>query len=151
MAQEPTNESASLLAEHETCLQAAASLEAFVLQPGDGDEGWFEQLRERVGSLEEVLRSHFRAEETSYLYVQLPMEAPRFARRLTALVADHDPMLETARALADRTDKNARRRSGDTHDGLCEEAQSLIARLRQHEAEEREIMVSANWDDLGEG
>lgn len=136
------------LDEHKACLAAVGRLEACLDRPLDDASTWLGELRERLSELRAILAPHFAEEAEGYLYTEVPARAPGHAAKLDRLRAEHDTILREL----DGVSAAAARRGGLERHELREinaRAQLLVARIRRHEAEENEIIMSSLWDDIG--
>jgi len=138
------------LDDHRQCMQVVADVEACLEEHPDREGQWIGRLLPRLEALHGTLRAHFREEEQAALYREVPERFPRFAERLERLAGEHADILERADALV--------RRAGSLDSSRIHElrefnagVQLLIAGIRRHEAEENEVVLSAHWQEFGEG
>ena len=136
------------LDDHADCMQIVAEVERRMKE--HPDIAWVDRLREQLPKLVDTLRCHFSDEQQGSLYRELPVHHPRLADRLAKLEAEHGEILQAA----EETIRHAEGlRDPETHDLRRFRAQVhlLLAKIRRHEAEENEIVVSAYWDSIGTG
>jgi hemerythrin-like domain-containing protein len=138
------------LEEHKECTRRLSELESCLEGRAGMDAAALEELRDRLAALSETFRVHFASEREGPLFREFPTSFPQFAHRLETLAREHDLLLAEAADLEARIealrDVHARHmRSIEARTRL------LLARLRRHEAEEDEILLSAYWDDTGSG
>ena len=96
------------------------------------------------------MRVHFRTEETGPIYRQLPIKHPRLADRAAALEAEHKQILATIRDVADKAHALGEAEPCELRE-LNAQVQLLLATLQRHEAQENELVLEANWTDVGAG
>jgi hypothetical protein len=138
------------LDEHRECMQVVAQVEACLDEHPDREGRWLGRLLPRLETLTDTLRNHFREEEQAALYREVPVKFPRFADRLERLASEHREILERADELirkAGRLDTTVIHQQREFNAGV----QLLVASIRRHEAEENEVVLSAHWQEFGEG
>jgi hemerythrin-like domain-containing protein len=149
----PSSEGSSLdgiLDEHRECMQIVAEVEACLDEAPDREGRWMGRLLPKLEVLAGRLRSHFRGEEEASLYREVPERFPRFADRLERLLSEHAEILERAEDLARRAGALDHTRIHELRE-FNAGAQMLVASIRRHEAEENEVILSAHWQEVGEG
>ena len=139
------------LKEHDQCMWVVAEVEACLEKKPDRDGVWVSELLEKLSRLEAAMRGHFRVEETGPIYRQLPVKHPRFADRAAELEAEHKQILATIREVADKANGLAGEAEPYELRELNAHAQLLLATLQRHEAEENELVLEANWTEVGVG
>jgi hypothetical protein len=97
------------------------------------------------------MRAHFRVEETGPIYRQLPVRHPRFADRAAVLEGEHKQILATLRKVADKASALAGEAEPYELRELNAHTQLLLATLQRHEAAENELVLEANWTEVGVG
>lgn len=142
---------AETLKEHDQCMWVVAEVEACLEKRPDRDGVWLSELLEKLSRLEAAMRAHFRVEETGPIYRQLPVKHPRFADRAAALEGEHKQILATLRKVADKASAMAGEAEPYELRELNAHAQLLLATLQRHEAEENELVLEANWTEVGVG
>jgi hypothetical protein len=109
---------------------------------------WTETLSATLDELCLFLRSHFQREESSPIFVEVPLQFPRFARNIDRLLGEHESFVEDIERIIDDL-----ARSGELSEPrkqeICCRTRLLIASLRRHESEENEIMQRAYCEDIG--
>ena len=138
------------LHEHRDVMQVVAEVEACLDTPPDREGRWIAAITEKLPALCETLRCHFSVEQEGALYREIPERFPRFAQRLETLAAEHRAILEAAEAVMAMGRDLGGSRIYEQRE-LNSRAQLLVATIRRHEAEENEIIMSANWDEVGAG
>ncbi|MBI2375780.1 MAG: hemerythrin domain-containing protein [Deltaproteobacteria bacterium] len=128
-----------ILNEHREILDVVASVQSLLSGPA-------EELCAELEELTLLLRPHFLSETESFLFRELPTEQPRFAERLARLEAEHTKFLETLEQTCHGLGRSGSAEVASDHRARIE---SFLARLNRHEAEEREILMSAMYDDIG--
>ena len=133
-------------AEHPDCSAAVERVQAHLdAEPRDGD--WLEELAARAGALRATLVKHYELEEQGPLYNGIPQRHPRFTRKLSRLVEEHDEILRSLDAVVSGAGETAPEDTAEVE----LRAGVVLARIRRHEAEEIEIVLNARWDDLAPG
>jgi hypothetical protein len=138
------------LHEHRDVMQAVAEVEACLDTPPDREGEWVRRLLGSLPELADTLRCHFSAEQEGALYREVPERFPRFAHRLETLGREHGEILRTADDVI-ASAKSLRGARIYEQRELNARVQLLVATIRRHEAEENEIILSANWDEVGAG
>ena len=151
---EPRSKSTSLadvtLDEHRACMAVVSEVESILDRQPDRGGKWLALLREKLPELRSTLATHFAGEEGGPLFRQLPIQAPQLSGRLTRLEEEHAGILVSVEALADRAEKLEDPEVYELRE-LNAQVQLLIATIRRHEAEENELVMQANWDEIGDG
>ena len=139
---------AGMLAEHDECMRGVARVEACLDR--HPDDGWLASLRVELARLGRDLAAHFTEEERGPLYRVLPLARPRFADRLARLEAVHGRIAE---AIANVAESASSLNEPEPHElrEINAEVQLVVAMIRRHESAENEILLSANWDEVGVG
>ena len=138
------------LGEHRDLVQMVAEVEACLDRPPDREGHWIDALVEKLPALIDSLRCHFSAEQQGALYCEVPVKYPRFADRLDVLAGEHPKILEAAEEVITLSKTVGRAHIYEQRE-LNARVQLLISTIRRHEAEETEIILSANWDEMGTG
>lgn len=138
MAQRPQSETESVadrvLREHRKIHALAAQI-GNARQPGN--------LLAPLVDLLPLLQRHFAAEEGSNgFYEYLADRAPRLRNRMVEVVAEHVGLLASFRELQQRAKANP-------SPTACDEARTLVARLRAHEKAEDDLLIEALDHDVG--
>jgi len=141
---------AGMLAEHEQCMKVVARVEACLDRHPDVAGTWLADLRTELPLLARVIERHFEDEERGPLYRVLPVARPRFADRLQKLQAQHVDIRE---AVSRAMTRAAELQDPPLHEirELNSQVQLAVALIRRHEAAENEILLAANWDEVGVG
>jgi hypothetical protein len=131
-------------------MRVVGEVESCLDERPDREGRWMGRMLPKLETLASKLRSHFREEEQAALYCEVPERFPRFADRLRRLASEHEQILDRASDLV--------RRAGTLNHTRIHElrefnagVQLLVASIRRHEAEENEIVLSAHWQEFGEG
>jgi hypothetical protein len=138
------------LHEHKDLMQSVTDVETCLDTPPDREGRWIAALLEKLPALSETLRCHFSVEQEGALYREIPERFPRFAQRLEQLAREHREILEIAEDVIARAGELGGSRIYEQRE-LNARVQLLVATIRRHEAEENEIIMSANWDEVGAG
>ena len=141
---------ARLLGQHKSCLEALRDFEATLDRTPEPDGAWVRALAAKLPMLAEVLREHFEDEEQGPLFRSLPEEFPQLSGRLARLQREHVQILEQIASLTRATSRLVEAEVYDLRE-LAAKLQLLAARVRRHEAEEDEALLSAYWDEAGCG
>lgn len=128
-----------LLAEHQRIRDLLRAIEASADLP---------ELLRRLAEARPVLAAHFLAEEAADgFYDWIRSLAPRQLGLVDCLQAEHRRFLAELDGLAER----ARACLAGPVAALLAEAQTLVGRVRAHEAREDELLLDALYTDLGHG
>ena len=100
-----------------------------------------DRLRASVATLAMMLQAHFEYEERSPMYTELPLDMPRFANQIDALLNDHVEMLVEAREIAELLEERQ-------VDLAAIRMRGLMVRLGLHEAAEMELLQRAHTEDI---
>jgi len=105
-----------------------------------------------VDELRDQLAFHFALEE-AYGYFEEPVnEAPRLSQTAIRLREEHQSLFVEICSLAEEAERLAyEERSAKGLQSMVAGLRKFQARLRQHEAEENELILSAFDEDLGVG
>jgi hypothetical protein len=140
----------TILDDHRECMQIVAEVEACLDEHPDREGRWMGRMLPKLEALAGTLRSHFREEEQASLYREVPERFPRFADRLQRLASEHSEILDRATELVRRAGALDHTRIHELRE-FNAGVQMLVANLRRHEAEENEVILSAHWQEFGEG
>jgi len=140
----------SILDEHRECMRFVAEVEACLDEHPDREGRWMGRLLPKLEALAGTLRSHFQEEEQASLYREVPERFPRFADRLQRLASEHAEILDRASDLVRRSGALDHTRIHELRE-FNAGVQMLVASIRRHEAEENEVVLSAHWQEFGEG
>jgi hemerythrin-like domain-containing protein len=138
------------LEEHRQCMQVVAEVESILDRQPDREGRWLGEIRDKLPELRNTLAAHFRGEEDGPLFRQLPIQAPQLSGRLSRLEEEHQGILESVESLTRRAEKLQDPEVYELRE-LNAQVQLLIATIRRHEAEENELVMQANWDEIGTG
>ena len=138
------------LDEHRACMAVVAEVETILDRQPDRAGKWLATLREKLPELRRTLETHFAGEEGGPLFRQLPIQAPQLSGRLSRLEEEHAGILVSVDSLADRADALDDPEVYELRE-LNAQVQLLVATIRRHEAEENELVMQANWDEIGDG
>jgi len=114
------------------------------------DRAWVADLATELPRLESTLRRHFAEEQEGPLYSRLPFQHPRLAARLGRLEAEHAVVLRSIRDAVERAGTLGEAPLYELR-AFASQVQLLVATIRRHEAEENEIILEADWDEVGTG
>lgn len=146
----PTNLVDVTLEDHRQCMQVVEELENLLDRHPDRDGNWLAALRGTLPELRQTLLSHFEGEENGPLFQQLPLQSPQLSTRLARLEEEHAGILESVDTLTARADAMDGPEVYELRE-LNAQVQLLVATIRRHEAEENELVMQANWDEIGTG
>jgi hypothetical protein len=138
------------LDEHRACMRIVAEVEDCLDERPDREGRWMARLLPRLEMMTGMLESHFCLEEKSALYLEVPERFPRFAGTLERLAGEHADILDRARGLVEQAgslDHSRIHQLREFNAGV----QLVIAKIRRHEAEENEVVLSAHWQEFGTG
>lgn len=130
--------------------EAILALEHALAAPaGDDPAGWAAAVRDPVARLEQVLEDHVHGTEGEQgLFEEVREHAPRLLPAVERMQAEHEPLQDATRALADRLGAIA-------SDGEVDEARDagldLIRRLLVHRHRGAELVYDAYSVDLSGG
>lgn len=135
-----------LLAQHRALLSHLDALwRSASARPTDSGaklQMWRADLKARVSELRGELLVHFAHEDQGGVFDDLAMQAPHRCGKLGRLSQEHaDIVAQIDEFLADSATQGGER--------LAAQAQLIVAKLRRHEAEETELILSIVYDDLG--
>jgi hemerythrin-like domain-containing protein len=145
-----TAELDATLDEHRECMRVVAEVENCLDEHPDREGRWMGRLLPRLEMLTGMLETHFCQEEQSALYCEVPERFPRFAGTLERLAGEHAEILDRARDLvrqAGSLDHSRIHQLREFNAGV----QLVVAKIRRHEAEENEVVLSAHWQEFGAG
>ncbi|RLB47521.1 MAG: hypothetical protein DRJ42_25235 [Deltaproteobacteria bacterium] len=145
-ADSPTISREEILEDHRHVRASLEDLEKHIGQETADEGPWRDHLKGLLSDFEERLKKHFKFEEEGGLFEQLKEEAPRLANRVDKIFADHPAILAQLQKLSGGLSTGP---SGMSMSVLIEETSKLITHVREHEAEENDIMMGALWDDVG--
>ena len=130
--------------------EAILALEQALAAPaGDQPSAWAESLRAPVEHLRGVLEAHVSGTEgEGGLFPEIREHSPRLIHAMDRLQADHDPLRDTAAALAASLDGVTNDAEVDT---VREVGVELIRRLLVHRHRGAELVYDAYWVDLSAG
>lgn len=136
--------------EHRECMKLVADLENCLDRRQEPADEWLATVQDCLTQLRASLKQHFVGEVEGWLYREMPLRRPRFAATLERLEAEHPAILQELERMAA---KAAALSDPERHQlrELAGHLQLFMARLRRHEAEENEILVSAVVEDTGQG
>jgi len=137
------------LEEHKRINGVVATLEQWL---GDkkAPEEWVPAVMHHLSELGEVLAPHFRGEREGALYTEAPVKVPHLAQKIERLMTEHQAFLTELGAIH-ATAQASMDPDAALMNSIRDRTVALIAALRQHKAEENEILMAAFWDDLGVG
>jgi hypothetical protein len=138
------------LDEHRACMAVVAEVETILDRQPDRGGKWLASLREKLPELRRTLETHFAGEEGGPLFRQLPIQAPQLSGRLSRLEEEHAGILVSVDSLTDRAAALDEPEVYELRE-LNAQVQLLVATIRRHEAEENELVMQANWDEIGDG
>jgi len=138
------------LEEHRACMEVVAEVEGILDRQPDREGAWLGELRGKLPELRRTLSAHFAGEEQGPLFRQLPIQAPQLSGRLQRLEDEHQGILDSVDTLLERADALNDPEIFQLRE-LNAQVQLLVATIRRHEAEENELVMQANWDEIGTG
>ena len=136
--------------EHAEISRKVVELEQWLDDPAACDDTWASCLGEKLVPLAGILKDHFRGEEESALYRDVPVDFPLFADTIERLFNEHYDIFREVESLIQAAHTVGKSFAGDIKE-LSTRTRRIIFALRRHEAEENEILHKAYWDDLGGG
>ncbi len=138
------------LEEHRECMRRVAELESCLGERADSELRSLGELRGCLAAVSETFRAHFASEQQGPLFREFPATFPQFSFRLGKLATEHATLLAEAAELEARVEQLREAHAREMR-SIEARVRLLVARLRRHEAEEDEILLSAYWDDAGLG
>jgi len=102
------------------------------------------KLKSRLGVLRAHLADHFRFEEQDGYMEQVRKQVPRLERAIEQLAEEHRQLLRSLDTIADQVGI-----SDNPSDGVLESVRDWIARIRQHENRENDVVQDAFNLDIG--
>lgn len=136
--------------EHKECTRRLVELESCLAERAGTEVRSLAELRRCLGAVSETFRAHFASEQGGPLFREFPVAFPQFSFRLEKLATEHRTLLAEAAELEARVAQLREAHAREMR-AIESRARLLAARLRRHEAEEDEILLSAYWDDTGLG
>ncbi len=136
--------------EHKECTRRLVELESCLGERADTEVRSLAALRDCLAAVSETFRVHFASEQQGPLFREFPSTFPQFSFRLEKLAAEHGTLLAEAAELEARVEELRKVHAREMR-AIETRVRLLAARLRRHEAEEDEILLSAYWDDAGLG
>lgn len=136
------------LDEHQRCMKVLTEVEECLRLHGNAPADWCAELAGCLRKLESALKAHFGGEEEG-MFRLMPLEYPRFAARLKRLEEEHPKMIESLQAAIRKAEGPLTDVATRPVRELKTEVQLLIATLRRHEAEENELVMTAQWTAIG--
>jgi len=138
------------LEEHRACMEVVSEVEAILDRQPDREGRWLDEIRGKLPTLRRTLEAHFRGEEDGPLFRQLPIQSPQLSGRLSRLADEHEGILRSVDDLVARADALEEPEVYQLRE-LNAQVQLLVATIRRHEAEENELVLQSNWDEIGTG
>ena len=138
----------STLDDHVECMETVARVEACL--EGRPDQAWLARLRDELPTMIETLCCHFSQEAEGSLYQEVPVRYPRFSARLRVLLDEHADIVRRAKKTAEQADQLADAEPYQLQE-FAARVHLLVAKIRRHEAEENEVVLSAHWQEFGTG
>lgn len=132
------NDQLQIQDEHKRINHALDQIEALLRMQGGLAS---DRLQNAVKELTELLKRHFAFEERSPLYLEVPLDFPRFAPRLQELDQEHKTFIGELDHLSTLIHQK--------HESVFIKFHSLLRRLKAHEQSEREILQLAFNQDIG--
>ena len=126
---------------HVVLLEKVQKLEEAV-RPESGET--LEEVRTRLGATQTQVTRHFHLEEKNGFLADVAEREPRLDRAVEHLVAEHRELAQSLDALVRKA-----RATTVLNDSLREAIRGWIARLREHEARETDLIQDAFTVDLG--
>lgn len=137
-----------VLADHEEVHALVEELEQQLADPKAGDGPDPTKLYAALSELQTRLAVHFEAEEAGGVHEQLKDEAPRLARQLDRLFADHPVIIKRlGRLVIDFSEAGSY--PPERLQQLFGETIELLGHITEHEAAENRVMLDAYWNDVG--
>jgi hypothetical protein len=147
---EQQESSARTRREHSELLAAMHRLEAALASPAPTREmQWKSRAAQDLEEVRAILEAHvLSAEGLGGLFAELEMASPHVAHRVAELRKEHSAFLEALVRLE-------RGFSGEDatpgHELLRREAATFLSALRQHHAQEVDLIFESFWRDIGVG
>ena len=135
-----------LLSEHQGCLKLINDVEIACRR--ERNPAWAEVLHERMHRLRHALEAHFRSEEQGPLFRKVSKAYPRFADQLNRLRAEHAVLLYSFDAACVEARGVGAQGTRLALGALAMRVRAVLASLRRHEAEENEVILRVQMDDL---
>jgi len=123
-------------------------LESWLEIPPDHFGAWTETLSGRLTDVVIALRSHFKREEDSPLFREVPINFPRFSGTIDRLMSEHGQFLNDLDEIIDSLESLRQPRQAHIWEMACK-TKLVVASLRRHESEENEVLQKAYWEDVG--
>jgi len=136
----------AIMEQHEALKEDMARLRSTASGPqGVPDEGWRADMRDQAAELRECLRKHFELEEVGGYLEPVLEKRPGLGRSVCRLHNQHGEILIEL----DSVDDACRKEAPVAEIGNL--ALRVLDLLRQHEAEESDLIQGALGDDLAGG
>ncbi len=134
--------------DHRKLVGMLQELENWLEIPPEHFRAWIETLGTKLTEVMLALKPHFKREEDSPLFREVPINFPRFAGTIDRLMAEHQQFIDDIEDITDMLESLEHPRQAHVWEMACK-TKLVVASLRRHASEENEVLQKAYWEDVG--